>query len=133
MTRSRSQKRHCSSRKSPDENDHSHTGQGEEIATPPAQHMIPRRGRPINFTKMNTSNTGHGYGRQNHSLNFKKNQIQRKRIKRKKKRRRRRRKRRRMIGRRKTKRRRRYLQLLTSKKIPMCILGRLHLIIPKKE
>jgi hypothetical protein len=34
--------------------------------------MSPRRGRPINFTEMNTSNTGHGNGRQNHSINFKK-------------------------------------------------------------
>ncbi len=57
MTRDRSQKRHQSSRKSTDENDHSHTGLGEEIATPPAQHMSPRRGRPIDFTEMNTSIT----------------------------------------------------------------------------
>ncbi len=36
MTRGRSRKRHQSLRKSTDENDHSQTGQGEEIATPPA-------------------------------------------------------------------------------------------------
>jgi hypothetical protein len=34
MTRGRRRKRHQSSRKSTDENDHSQTGQGEEIATP---------------------------------------------------------------------------------------------------
>ncbi len=67
MTRGRSQKRHWSSRKSTDENDHSQTGQGEEIATPPSQHIIPRRGRPDDFIEMNPSNTGHG--RQNPSVN----------------------------------------------------------------
>jgi hypothetical protein len=36
MTRGRSRNRHQKSRKSTDENDHSQTGQGEEIATPPA-------------------------------------------------------------------------------------------------
>ncbi len=36
MIRGRSRKRHQCSRKSTDENDHSQTGQGEEIATPPA-------------------------------------------------------------------------------------------------
>ncbi len=70
MTRGRSQKRHQSSRKSTDENDHSQSGQGEEIATPPAQHMSPRRGGPEDFTEMNPSNTGHG--RQNPSINSKK-------------------------------------------------------------
>jgi hypothetical protein len=44
--------------------------QGEEIATPPAQHISPRRGRPEDFAEMNPSNTGHG--RQNLSVNFKK-------------------------------------------------------------
>jgi hypothetical protein len=34
MKKGRSRKRHQSSRKSTDENDHSQTGQGEEIATP---------------------------------------------------------------------------------------------------
>ncbi len=70
MTRGRSQKRHWSSRKSTDENDHSQTGQGEEIATPPAQHISPRGGRQEDFTEMNPSNTGHG--RQNPSVNSKK-------------------------------------------------------------
>jgi hypothetical protein len=56
MTRGRSRKRHQSSRKSINENDHSQTGQGEEIATPPAQHISPRRGRPEDFTEMNPSN-----------------------------------------------------------------------------
>ena len=51
MTRGRSQKRHRSSRKSTDENVHSQTGQGEEIATPPARCTSPRRG-----TEMNSSN-----------------------------------------------------------------------------
>jgi hypothetical protein len=36
VTRDRSRKRHQSSRKITDKNDHSQTGQGEEIATPPA-------------------------------------------------------------------------------------------------
>jgi hypothetical protein len=44
MTRGRSRKINQSSRKSTDENDHSQTGQGEEIATPPAQRTSPRRG-----------------------------------------------------------------------------------------
>jgi hypothetical protein len=70
MTRGRSQKRHQSSRKSTDDNDHSQTGQGEEIATPPAQHISPRRGRPEDITEMNPSNTGHGG--QNPSVNSKK-------------------------------------------------------------
>jgi hypothetical protein len=56
MTIGRSLKRHRSSRKSTDENDHSQTGQGGEIATPPAQHISPRRGRPEDFTEMNPSN-----------------------------------------------------------------------------
>jgi hypothetical protein len=56
MTRGRSRKRHCSSRKSTDENDHSQTGQGEEIATPSAQCTNPRRGRPEELTEMNPSN-----------------------------------------------------------------------------
>jgi hypothetical protein len=56
MTRGRSRKRHQSSRKSTDENDHSQTGQGGEIATPPAQCTSPRRGRPEEFTEINPSN-----------------------------------------------------------------------------
>jgi hypothetical protein len=36
MTRGRSRKKKHGSRKSTDENDHSQTRQGEEIATPPA-------------------------------------------------------------------------------------------------
>ncbi len=70
MTRGRSRKRHPSSRKNTDENDHSQTGQGKEIATPSAQHISPRRGRPEDFTEMNPSNTGHD--RQNPSVNSKK-------------------------------------------------------------
>jgi hypothetical protein len=70
MTRGRSRKRHQSSRKSTGENDHSKTGQGEEIATPPARCTNIRRGRPEEFTKMNPRNTGHG--RQNPSVNSKK-------------------------------------------------------------
>ncbi len=70
MTRGRSQKRHQSSRKSKDENDHSQTGQGEEIATPPAEHLSLRGGRPEDFTEMNPSNSGHG--KQNPSVNSKK-------------------------------------------------------------
>ncbi len=60
MTRSRSRKRHQSSRKSTDENDHFHTGQGKEIEIAQVQHTSPRRGRPEDFTEMNPSNTGHG-------------------------------------------------------------------------
>jgi hypothetical protein len=43
-------------RKSTDQNDHFQTGQGEEIATPPAGCTSPRRGRPEEFTEMNPSN-----------------------------------------------------------------------------
>ena len=56
MTRGRSRKQHQSSRKSTDKNDHSQTGQGEEVATPPAQCTSPRRGRPEELTEMNPSN-----------------------------------------------------------------------------
>jgi hypothetical protein len=56
MTRGRSRKKRRSSRKSSDENDHSQIGQGEEIATPPAQCTSPRRGRPEELTEMNPSN-----------------------------------------------------------------------------
>jgi hypothetical protein len=51
MTRGRSRNRYQTSRKITDENDHSQTGQGEEIATPPAQCTSPRRG-----TELNSSN-----------------------------------------------------------------------------
>ncbi len=44
MTRGRSKKRYLTPRKSIDENDHSQSGQGEEIATTPAQRTSPRRG-----------------------------------------------------------------------------------------
>jgi hypothetical protein len=56
MTRGRSRKIHQSSKTSTDENDHSQTGQGEEIATPPAWCTSPRRGSPEDFTEMNPSN-----------------------------------------------------------------------------
>jgi hypothetical protein len=56
MTRGRSRKRHQSSRKSKDENDHSQIGQGEEIATPPARPTSPRRGGPEELREMNPSN-----------------------------------------------------------------------------
>ncbi len=51
MTRGRRRTRYQTARKSTDEKDHSQTGQGEEIATPPAQCTSPRRG-----TEMNSSN-----------------------------------------------------------------------------
>jgi hypothetical protein len=70
MTRGRSRKSYQTSRKSTDENDHSQTGQGEEIATPSAQCTSTRRGRPEEFTEMNPRKTGHG--RQNPSVNSKK-------------------------------------------------------------
>jgi hypothetical protein len=56
MTRGRSRKRSQTSRTSTDENVHSQTGQGEEIATPLAQRISPRRGRPEEFIEMNPSN-----------------------------------------------------------------------------
>jgi hypothetical protein len=57
MKRGRSRKRHHISRKITDEIDHSQTGQGEEIATPPARRTSPRRGRPEKLTEMNSSNS----------------------------------------------------------------------------
>jgi hypothetical protein len=51
MTRGRRRKRYQTPRKSTDEIDHSQSGQGEEIATPPAQCTSPRRG-----TEMKSSN-----------------------------------------------------------------------------
>ncbi len=56
MTRGRGRKRSQTSRKSTHENIHSQTGQGEEIATPPAQRTSPRLGRPEEFIEMNPSN-----------------------------------------------------------------------------
>ncbi len=56
MTRGRSTKRYRTSRKSTDENVHSQTRQGEEIATSPAQRTSPTRGRPEEFIEMNPSN-----------------------------------------------------------------------------
>jgi hypothetical protein len=56
MTRGRSRKKKQTSRKSTDENVHSQTGQGEEIATSPAQHTSPRRRRPEEFIEMKPSN-----------------------------------------------------------------------------
>jgi hypothetical protein len=53
----RGRKRHQTSKKHTDENDHSQTGQGEKIGTPPARHTSPRRGRPEEFTEMSSSNT----------------------------------------------------------------------------
>jgi hypothetical protein len=55
MTKGRGRKRSRTSRKSTDENVHSQTGQGEEIATPPARCTSPRRGRPEEFIEMNPS------------------------------------------------------------------------------
>jgi hypothetical protein len=44
----RGRKRYRTPRKSTGENDHSQSGQGQEIATPPAQHTSPRRGIEMN-------------------------------------------------------------------------------------
>ncbi len=44
----RGRKRYRTPRKSTDENDHSQIGQGEEIATPPAQRTSPRRETEVN-------------------------------------------------------------------------------------
>jgi hypothetical protein len=55
MTRGRSRKKKRGSSKSTDENGHSQTGQGEEIATFPAQRTSPRRGRPEELTEMTPS------------------------------------------------------------------------------
>ncbi len=46
----RSRKRYQTPRKSTGENNHSQSGQGEEIATPPAQCTSPRRGTEMNLT-----------------------------------------------------------------------------------
>jgi hypothetical protein len=61
MTRGRSRKRYQSSRKSTDENDHSQTGQVEEIATPAAQCTSPRRGIEMNSSNpLQTEESGIG-------------------------------------------------------------------------
>ncbi len=61
MTRGRSRKKHRTPRKSTDENDHSQSGQDEEIATPPAQCTSPRRGTEINSSDpLQTEESGIG-------------------------------------------------------------------------
>jgi hypothetical protein len=61
MTRGRSRKKKQTSRKSTDENVHSQTGQGEEIATPPAQRTSPRRGTEMNSSDpLQTEESGIG-------------------------------------------------------------------------
>jgi hypothetical protein len=63
MTRGRSRNSYQSLRKSTDENDHSQTGQGEEIATPPACHTSPRRGTEMNPSDpLQTEESGIGNG-----------------------------------------------------------------------
>jgi hypothetical protein len=121
MTRGRSQKRHQSSRKSTDEHDNSQIRQGEEIATPPAQHMSPRRGRPEDFTEMNPSNTGHG--RQNPSVNFKKKAESEEEDKEEEDR----------DDDDDDEEEEEIAIALDSKKFPMCILGLMHEIIPNKN
>jgi hypothetical protein len=60
-TRDRSRKRYQTSRKSTDEIDHSQAGQGEEIATSPAQHTSPRRGTEmISSDPLQTEESGIG-------------------------------------------------------------------------
>jgi hypothetical protein len=56
MTRGRSRKKKHGPSKSTDKNDHSQSGQGEEIATPSAQCTSPRNRRPEDLTEMNPSN-----------------------------------------------------------------------------
>jgi hypothetical protein len=61
MTRGRRRKRYQTSRKSTDKNVHSQTGQGEEIATPPAQRRSPRRGTEMNSSDpLQTEESGIG-------------------------------------------------------------------------
>jgi hypothetical protein len=61
MTRGRTRKKYRTSRKSTDENDLSQTGQGEEIATPPAQRTSPRRGTEMNSSDpLQTEESGTG-------------------------------------------------------------------------
>ncbi len=59
MTRGR--KRYRTPRKSTDENDHSQSGQGKEIATSPAQRTRPRRGTEMNLSDpLKTEESGIG-------------------------------------------------------------------------
>ncbi len=61
MTRGRSRKKYRTPRKSTDENDHSQSGQGDEIATPPAQHTSPRKGTEMNSSEpLQTEESGIG-------------------------------------------------------------------------
>jgi hypothetical protein len=61
MTRGRSRKRYQTSRKSTGENNHSQTGQGVEIATPPARRTSPRRGTEMNSSDpLQTEKSGIG-------------------------------------------------------------------------
>jgi hypothetical protein len=56
MIGGRSRKKKLSSSNFTDENDHSQTGQGEKIATPPAHCTSVRKGRLEELTEMNPSN-----------------------------------------------------------------------------
>ncbi len=57
----RGRKRYRTPRKSTDENDHSQSGQCEEIATPPAQRTSPRRGTEMNSSDpLQTKESGIG-------------------------------------------------------------------------
>ncbi len=61
MTIGRSRKKYRTPRKSTDENDHSQSGQGEEIATPPARRTSPRRGTEMNSSDpLQTEESGNG-------------------------------------------------------------------------
>ncbi len=61
MTKGRSRKRYQTPRKSSYENDHSQSGQGEEIATPPAQCTSHRRGTEMNSSDpLQTEESGIG-------------------------------------------------------------------------
>jgi hypothetical protein len=111
MTRGRNQKRHRTLRESTNENDLSQTGQGEENATSPAQDMSPRRGSTEDFTGTNSCITGHD--RQNPSINSKNKPISEEDNKEEEE--------------------EEEEEITTAKKFPMCILGRMHLIIPNKD
>jgi hypothetical protein len=57
----RGRKRYRTPRKSTGENDHSQSGQGEEIGTPPARHTSPRRGIEMNSSDpLQTEESGIG-------------------------------------------------------------------------
>jgi hypothetical protein len=61
IIRGRGRKKHRTPRKSTDENDHSQSGQGEEIATPPARRTSPRRGTYMNSrSQLQTEESGIG-------------------------------------------------------------------------